>query len=98
MSTEGAPTASAVARVAVLDRELGDVEKSFDALTASDLPALNEKLKAKSLAPLTIADATDPPDAEAARGGPVDALFAGTVGSRHRGTLSAAHARESDDR
>jgi photosystem II stability/assembly factor-like uncharacterized protein len=98
MSTEGAPTASAVARVAVLDRELGDVEKSFDALTASDLPALNEKLKAKSLAPLAIADATDPPDAEAARGGPVDALFAGTVGSRYRGTLSAAHARESDDR
>ena len=94
MSTEGAPTAYAVERVSVLDRELGDVEKKFSTLTETELPPLNDSLKAKSIAPLTVAGA--PPPIDTAGGGPVQALFAGTIGSRFYGTMHAATAASTD--
>jgi photosystem II stability/assembly factor-like uncharacterized protein len=95
-STEGAPTAYAVARIDALDRELADVEKSFGTLTTTDLPALNEKLKAKSLPPIAIAKVdADPSDA---RGGPIEALFAGLVGTRFTGSASALTRAAADDR
>jgi photosystem II stability/assembly factor-like uncharacterized protein len=97
MSTEGAPTSYAIARVAVLDRELGEVEKSFGTLTNTDLPALNEKLKAKSLAPLSVA-ATAMPQESVARGGLARTLFAGMLGSRFRGTFAAPSEAASDER
>jgi photosystem II stability/assembly factor-like uncharacterized protein len=97
MSTEGAPTNYAIARIAVLDRELGEVETTFATLTSTDLPALNEKLKAKSLAPLTVAAAVMPEES-VARGGLAKALFAGTVGSRFYGNLAAPSRTESDER
>jgi len=87
MSTEGAPTAYALARIDTLERELSDVEASFSALTKDDLAPLNDKLRAKSLPALTVAAATT--DRNAARGGPVDALFRGIVGSQFRGALGS---------
>ena len=48
-----------VERVAVLERELKDVEARAADLTAKDLPALNEKLRAKKLAPIAEAAARD---------------------------------------
>jgi photosystem II stability/assembly factor-like uncharacterized protein len=96
-STEGAPTSYAIARVAVLDRELGDVEKSYQALTSTDLPALNEKLKAKSLAPLSVTTAAVPEES-VARGGTAKALFAGMLGSRYYGTFATQSQATSDER
>jgi len=96
MSTEGAPTAYAVARIDTLDREFSDVETSFAALTKDDLPALNDKLRAKSLPPLTVAAASA--DLNEARGGRVDALFRGIVGAQFRGRSSRSTRVPSGDR
>ena len=60
LSYEGRPGDYQVERVAVLERELKDVEARAAALAAKDLPALNEKLRAKKLAPIDGAA----PDAE----------------------------------
>jgi hypothetical protein len=98
-STEGAPTAYAVARIDALDHELSDVEKSFATLTSTDLPSLNEKLKAKSLPPIAIADAAPAlDDASVARGGPVQALFGGLVGARFTGSTAALTGTTADER
>ncbi|MBD5633785.1 MAG: sialidase [Candidatus Eremiobacteraeota bacterium] len=97
-STEGAPTPYAIARVGVLDRELADVETSFAALTGG-LPALDQQLKARALPQLSVAaSATNVADQspEPARGGPVDALFAGMLGSTFRGSLATAASATSD--
>ena len=95
-STDGAPTSYAVARVGVIDRELTDVEKSFATLTGGDLQTLNERLKAKSLAPLTVADAAPSTDA-VADGGRLKTLFSGLVGTRFT-TTATATATEAVDR
>jgi photosystem II stability/assembly factor-like uncharacterized protein len=94
-STEGRPTAYALERVATLGREFAEVETSFAKLTATDLPALNDKLKAKSLPPLIV-----PPVSAAvasangvAGGGPVQALFSGMLGAVYRGSLGALESR-----
>jgi photosystem II stability/assembly factor-like uncharacterized protein len=99
MASDGAPAPYLVARVDALGRELDDVETSFAALVSKQLPQTNEKLKAKALPPLAVAVAAAP-DAEVARGGPVDALFAGMLGSRFRGSLAGVmgDARERDER
>ncbi|HEY3351436.1 MAG TPA: sialidase [Thermoanaerobaculia bacterium] len=55
LSYEGRPGDYQVERVAVLERELNDVEARASGLAAKDLPALNGKLRARKLAP--IADA-----------------------------------------
>lgn len=95
VGSEGAPASYVIARVDVLDRELADVEKRFATLTTADVPALNEKLKAKSLPPLTVATMT--PESVVARGGAVEAIFAGMVGSRLRSSsTNTTHA--ADDR
>jgi photosystem II stability/assembly factor-like uncharacterized protein len=96
MASEGAPAPYIVARVDALDRELGDVEKSFAALTASDLPKVNDELRAKALPPLTVA--TIVPEAAPVRGGRIEALFAGMIGSRYRGRIAAPERAESDER
>jgi hypothetical protein len=96
ISTEGSPTPSALARVDVLDHELSDVEQRFAALTKGDLPALNEKLKARSLPPLTLAAIV--PVENIARGGSLDALFGGIVGSRLRTSATTAARQAGADR
>jgi photosystem II stability/assembly factor-like uncharacterized protein len=85
---DGPPTSNALARVGAIDRELADVEKSFGKLTSVDLPALNTELKAKSLAPLAIADTPVQATADVARGGALKALFAGLVGTHSTATYS----------
>jgi photosystem II stability/assembly factor-like uncharacterized protein len=96
--TEGAPTQYALARIGVLDRELADVEHSYTTLTTTDLPALNEQLKAKSLPPLTVAARPAIRDIDVARGGDIEALFAGLTGARFRGNLRAAANAATDER
>ncbi len=96
MAVEGAPTQYAVARVVVVDRELTDVEKSFATLTASDLPPLNEKLKAQSLPQLTVARIAS--EVDVARGGAVETLFGALVGSRFRFSSATPTRTLSDDR
>ncbi len=83
MATEGAPTPYAVARVATLDRELADVEGSFATLTRTELPRVNDGLKAKSLPPISVPQAT--PQEMSAAGGSAQALFRGIIGSQYRG-------------
>jgi hypothetical protein len=99
MSTEGAPTPYAVARVAVLDRELADVERSFDTLTSGEMRSLNEKLKAKSLPQLTVvstlSDTGTPVDSGA---GAARTIFSGLVGSRYVGPVSALSTKTAGDR
>ena len=53
LSYEGRPGDYQVARVEALERELKDVEGEAAALAAKDLPALNEKLRARKVAPIT---------------------------------------------
>ncbi|HEY2016142.1 MAG TPA: sialidase, partial [Bryobacteraceae bacterium] len=50
---EGRPTDSQVARADALARELEDVIREFNELTARELPALNRDLQARKLAPIT---------------------------------------------
>ena len=53
-SYEGRPTAEQAARGEVLSRELDDVVKEFNDLTASQLPALNKQLSSKKLEPIKV--------------------------------------------
>jgi hypothetical protein len=52
LSYEGRPGDYQVERVAVLERELRDVEARAADFAAKDLPALNERLRAKKVAPI----------------------------------------------
>jgi photosystem II stability/assembly factor-like uncharacterized protein len=52
LSYEGRPGDYQVARVDALERELKDVEDRAAAFGSKDLPAMNERLKARSLAPI----------------------------------------------
>jgi photosystem II stability/assembly factor-like uncharacterized protein len=57
LSYEGRPGDYQVERVNVLERELMDVENRAEALTARELPPLNEKLKGAGLPEIAQADA-----------------------------------------
>jgi hypothetical protein len=51
---EGRPTDSQAARADALGRELEDVIREFDTLTAAQLPAVNRDLQARSLGALAV--------------------------------------------
>ena len=53
-SYEGRPTDSQSARAVALARELEDVIREFNTLTAAQLPALNRDLQAKQLPAITV--------------------------------------------
>jgi hypothetical protein len=58
MSWEGRPTRYQIDRLDVLRRELGEAEKGFDRIVASDVKALDSELKGRKLDPIpTVADA-----------------------------------------
>jgi hypothetical protein len=57
LSYEGRPGDYQVERVAVLGRELEDVEARAAALAAKDLPALNQKLRGRKVAEIADAEA-----------------------------------------
>ena len=52
LSYEGKPADYQIANIDALKRELDDVTKEFEQLTTKDLPAVNEALRAKGLAPI----------------------------------------------
>jgi hypothetical protein len=64
---EGRPARYKLDRIDVLRRELGDVEKTVDAIVGKDARTLDDELKQHKLAPLPQISALD-------RGGAVDAL------------------------
>ena len=64
---EGRPARYKLDRIDVLRHELGDVEKTVDAIVGKDARALDDELKQHKLAPLPAISALD-------RGGAVDAL------------------------
>jgi hypothetical protein len=85
-SVEDRPTPYQMARIDALDRELGEIEKQWAALQASDVAGFNARLKAANLPPLTMAEIKLDADA---RGGPVSALVRGLVGTHFCGHLSS---------
>ena len=56
---EGRPAKYKLERIDVLRRELGDVEKTVDAIVSKDARALDDELKQKKLAPLPAISALD---------------------------------------
>jgi hypothetical protein len=54
LSYEGRPTQYQMERIDVLQRELDDVVKEFNALTTQELPKINEGLKSKNLPTLSL--------------------------------------------
>lgn len=69
LAWDGKPTATALAYVGTLRRELGDVEKQFAALTGSELDAVNDALKAKQQPPLEVLKDVPVADADEVGGG-----------------------------
>lgn len=99
--SDGPPTRYDIDRIAVLDRELADVEHKYAALRSTDVPAIDVKLKAKSLPPLHLSPvgmAPPQPDTAAPDGGRVATLFAGITGSHYRGSASALTSVSADER
>ena len=90
MSVESAPTNYQLARVDVLERELGEVEAAFTTLKSGDLAKLNVALGRVGQPGIDLANVTV--EESQARGGPAAALARGLVGTRFIGsyaTLSA---------
>jgi len=56
---DGRPTDSQAARAAALARELDDIVREFTELTGRQLPALNQDLQAKKLAPIRVISEDD---------------------------------------
>jgi hypothetical protein len=85
---EGRPARYKLDRIDVLRRELGDVEKTVDAIVSKDARALDDELKQHKLAPLPQISALD-------RGGAADALAlqcAASAGEDCGGDAAAAAA------
>jgi hypothetical protein len=59
MSWEGKPAGYQVARVEALGRELGDVEKEYDAVVRTDLTPLNGELAKRQLPPIPLGSEPD---------------------------------------
>lgn len=59
LSHEGRPGPYQIERIDVLERELGEVETETQGLVTTDLPALNEKLKAGGLDSINVAAAAE---------------------------------------
>ncbi|HEX8233918.1 MAG TPA: hypothetical protein VF559_11315 [Caulobacteraceae bacterium] len=84
-SVESAPTNYQLARVDALERELGEVEASFNQLAATKVAGLGFDLSRVEVAQ------------DDARGGPVSALAAGLVGLRYYGSFDTLAMRGERD-
>jgi photosystem II stability/assembly factor-like uncharacterized protein len=89
LSYEGRPGDYQVERVAVLDRELADVEKDAQSLVEHDLPALNGRLTGAGAQPIASAEAVE----EGARFAALRSLEE----ARERTEAAAANRREERD-
>jgi photosystem II stability/assembly factor-like uncharacterized protein len=83
-SYEGRPARYQIERIAVLRRELTDVEKTFATIAGKDARALDEELKRHKLAPLPALSALD------RRGGAFDALAMHCAASSGRDCATGA--------
>ena len=86
-STEQRPTPYALARVDALERELAEVEASYQALATGPVKALSANLVRAGLKPIDLTQVAYDEGEE--RGGPLKALGAGLVGTRFVGDLGA---------
>lgn len=86
-STEHAPTPYALARIDALEKELNEVEKAWAALSAEVMKEMNAAALSLGLEPVELAEIEVGDDG--ARGGAVEALARGLVGTRFMGNLSA---------
>jgi photosystem II stability/assembly factor-like uncharacterized protein len=82
LSHEGRPGAYQIERLNVLERELAEVENEATSLVSSDLPALNEKLKAGGLEPIVVGAADEAGARHAAVGAMARAREAESVAAR----------------
>jgi photosystem II stability/assembly factor-like uncharacterized protein len=71
---EGSPSPSQIARLEILEGQIADVEKSFQAFLAKDVAAINKTLAAAKLEPLKVATKEEwkAKDSSGATGGPVE--------------------------
>jgi photosystem II stability/assembly factor-like uncharacterized protein len=86
-SNEGRPPAYLLQRIDSLDRELKDVEASFEAFKARNLASFNASLQQANLPPITVAEIELGPD-DLPDGGRLSALANGLVGLRFYGDIS----------
>jgi hypothetical protein len=86
-STEQRPTPYALARVDALEKELSEVEAAWAALSAQGMGKVNAAAAAMGLSSVDLAEVEAEDDG--ARGGDVDALIRGLVGTRFTGQLAA---------
>ena len=93
-SVEDRPTDYQLARIDALDRELKDVESQWAAFRSNEIAPFNAKLNADKLPPVAISSISFDPD-DLPRGGPIEALAAGLVGTHFYGDLHALQ-RETD--
>jgi photosystem II stability/assembly factor-like uncharacterized protein len=93
--TEARPTGYALARVDALERELKEVEEAFAGLKANEASSLNSALVRQGIAAIDLAVVIPPEDAS--RGGKVEALAAGLVGTRFMGSVAALAATGKKD-
>jgi hypothetical protein len=95
MSVEHRPTPYQMARVAVLEHELKDVEDSFAGLEKTQLGDVNGALKGKGLPEITVAAVTS--EDEGVLGGGVAGKVAGSLLGLRLTNFSALRS-ESDER
>jgi hypothetical protein len=69
LTWDGPPASYQLENIAALRGELGEIDAALTQLTTRELPALNQLLKAKGLAPLAVSTATAREDEEDAHGG-----------------------------
>ena len=94
-TSEGAPTPYQVGRIAAIERELGDVERDFASLQAGELDQLNGALKRAGKPAIDLASVAF--DADEARGGRMDLLARGLLGTRFLGDVAALTATGEKD-
>ncbi|MBA3240214.1 MAG: hypothetical protein H0T60_03220 [Acidobacteria bacterium] len=94
-SVETRPTTYQLARVGTLDAQLAAVEARFAAFKSGDLARFNSQLEGAGLKPLTLANVQF--DEEQARGGRVQTLARGLIGTRYYGSIAALEERGEKD-
>jgi photosystem II stability/assembly factor-like uncharacterized protein len=96
MSVEDRPTNYQLARLDALERELKDVEDSFDKLKSGELATINAGLKAKGLDEIAVP--ADPGTAPGGGAPPGKAIFSGFIGLRYLGQAATHSEREEHER
>lgn len=94
-TTEAAPTNYALARVDALEKELVEVEQAWAALRNDAMKKMNKAAQAMGMEPVDFAKLEI--DEDSARGGPMDALAEGLLGTRFTGDFGIFSGRAERD-